>query len=202
MALLFFLLSSLSASFPSSLLRLTCMQPHTVTDSVQWCCASEFSWWLYWLFQLFLFTLLCRMTSVMVPRRPTLWSSRSTSWILSRTIGITLLRVALQLGNQWVPLQLSYYQHFSSWISGVLTTWCSVSVVLGSVVSTCWCSIFTLKAISSCFTVASHFLSLIWRAWSASLFSVTSVTSSLVLRVFHKSSSLFLWPVLSGSLLM
>lgn len=86
MALLFFFLSSLSASFPFSLLRHTCMQLDTVTNSVQWCCASEFSWRLHWLFQFLLFTLLCRMTSVMVSRRPTLWSSRSTSWILSRNI--------------------------------------------------------------------------------------------------------------------
>ena len=46
-------------------------------------------------------------------------------------------------------LQLGIYTLVFFWISGVIAVWCSVSVVLGSIVSINWCSLFTLSVISS-----------------------------------------------------
>ena len=146
-------------------------------------------------------------------------------------------------------LQLGIYTLVFVWISGVIAVWCSVSVVLGSIVSINWCSLFTLSVIFSFSTVSSHdsvadpgegpggppppplildqtepqraeklfwethplskglddfpppyrkfwirrcALCFIWCTWSASLCSVTSVNSLLVLWVFHRSNSLFL----------
>ena len=90
-------------------------------------------------------------------------------------------------------------------------------MVLGSVVSICWCLLFALRVIFSFSNVSSYFLCLICRTWAASLCSVTPVDSSLVLWdskiqqslsvifpllltpnvTLKQSFVVFLWPALS-----
>ena len=120
------------------------MQLPTVKNSVQWCCASESS------FPTSAFNF--SLSHDLSDGNPTLWSDCITSWILSRwtlSSGLTSSYGSSAedpLDSSWGVLLSTLW--WSSWISDVIATWCSLSVVLGFIGSVCWCSLFTIRVIS------------------------------------------------------
>ena len=101
-------------------------------------------WWFYWVFQLLLSTLLCRMTLCRMTSVIVLLLSNLTV-AESFEFWIDLFLWLFSWGTTGFFFSwLSCYQHFGVLLAHKVLLRCGVSVVLGSVVSNCWCSLFTL----------------------------------------------------------